>query len=112
MTTEEEWGESDRLQALKETIQKTEALEREWKHWRAQSKTLTIELITLHGYTVSKAATMSGHHRNTIKVWLDLYNAENKQAQRAAAAGGRPGEKLTRSGPPESPTHSREITPL
>lgn len=84
MTNTEQWGEADRLQALTETKQKLEVIEREWKHWRAQSRTLTMELITLHGYSMNVAAQISGHHRNTIKVWLDLYNAENKAAQRPA----------------------------
>jgi hypothetical protein len=84
MTTQEEWGEPDRLQALSETNQKLAAIEREWKHWRLQSKTLTLELITMHGYSVSKAAQLSGHHRNTIKIWLTIHNAETKSAQRPA----------------------------
>ena len=84
MTAQEEWGEPDRLQALSETNQKLAAIEREWKHWRQQSKTLTLELITMHGYSLSRAAVLSGHHRNTIKIWLTIYNAENKAAQRPA----------------------------
>lgn len=52
--------------------------EDELKSWRAHSRKLTLELITEHGVSVAKAAQLSGHHRATIKIWLDLWNAEHK----------------------------------
>jgi hypothetical protein len=82
MSNEDEWNQADREQALRETRHQLEVIEREWKHWREQSKTLTIQLITLDGLSVLKAAGLSGHHRNTIKVWLDLHNAEQKAGQK------------------------------
>lgn len=82
MDTEENWNVDDRLQALQETKQKLAVMEREWKTWRDQSKTLSIELITIEGLSVSKVAQLSGHHRNTLKVWLDIYNAEHKSGQK------------------------------
>lgn len=80
MTQNEEWTVDDRLQALKETRQKLAEIEREFKHWRDQSRTLTIELVTKEGFSVARASQLSGHHRNTIKVWLDVWNAEHKSA--------------------------------
>jgi len=82
MTTEEEWTYEDRLDALQNTRAKLEAIEREWKHWRMQSRTLALELITRDGFSVAKVAMLSGHHRNTLKVWLDLHNAEQKNARK------------------------------
>jgi transposase-like protein len=79
MDTNEEWGVEDRLQALQETRAKLESIEREWKHWREQSRTLAIELIAIDRLSVAKVAGLSGHHRNTLKVWLDLWNAEHKK---------------------------------
>jgi hypothetical protein len=81
MSKDEEWTKDDRLQALAETRSKLAAIEREWKHWRDQSKTLVIELITEDGLSVLKASELSGHHRNSIKIWLDLWNAEKNAAR-------------------------------
>lgn len=78
MSSEEEWGQEDRVQALQETRQKLEAIEREWKHWRMQSRTLTLELVTMHGFSVAKASQISGHHRATITAWLQVHNAEQR----------------------------------
>lgn len=85
MAKKDEWTEADQLQALRETVQKLEVIEREWNDWRAQSRTLTIELITKFGYSTNLAAKLSGHHRNTIKAWLDVYNADER-VRRAEAA--------------------------
>lgn len=75
-----EWTEDDRLQALSETREKLAEIEREFKYWRQQSRTLTVELITKHGFSVLRASQLSGHNRQTVKIWLDLYNAERKGA--------------------------------
>jgi hypothetical protein len=63
-------------------------VEKEWKDLRAQSRENTIHLITECGMSVAGANRITGHHRATIKVWLDVHNAEKKAALRAAAAGG------------------------
>lgn len=83
MTQNEEWTKEDRLQALKETREKLAVIEREWKHWRDQSKSITLELVIEDGLSVAKAAELSGHHRNSIKVWLDLWNAEQNVARKS-----------------------------
>lgn len=76
-----EWTKEDDLQALEETRAKLESIEREWKYWRDQSKLLTVKLVTEHGVSVAKASNLSGHHRNTIGIWLQLHNAEQKGRQ-------------------------------
>jgi hypothetical protein len=78
MSETEEWGQADREQALKETREKLTVIEREWKSWRDQSRTLTLELVTLHGVSVARASQLSGHHRNTITAWLNVHNAETR----------------------------------
>lgn len=87
MNASEEWTKDDELAILAETRQKLEAIEREWKMLRATSRATVIRLITQHGLSVAKASALSGHHRTSITVWLDIHNAENRAAQRAAAAG-------------------------
>jgi hypothetical protein len=82
MAENEEWTVEDRLQALKETREKCESLEREWKHWRNQSRILSLELIDVDRISAARVAQLSGHHRNTLKVWLDLYNAEKRAQKR------------------------------
>jgi hypothetical protein len=76
MNANDEWTTDDRLEALRETRAKCEALEREWKHWRNQSRILSLELISEDKLSMQRVAQLSGHHRATIKVWLDVYNAE------------------------------------
>ena len=56
--------------------------EKEWKDLRALSRRITLELVTEHGLSVAKASQMSGHTRQTIKIWLDVWNAEHKHQQK------------------------------
>ena len=56
--------------------------EKDWKDLRALSKRITLELVTEHGLSVAKVAQMSGHTRQTIKIWLDVWNAEQKSEQK------------------------------
>lgn len=81
MANDDEWTMEDDLDALADTRVKLDAIEREWKHWREQSRFLTIKLVTVHGFSVAKASKLSGHHRNTIMVWLQVWNAEHKSAR-------------------------------
>jgi hypothetical protein len=80
MTSKEEWTTEDRLQALAETRQLLEAVERERQHLWNQSRAISMELITEDRLSVAKVAMLSGHHRNTLGVWLDVWNAEHKSA--------------------------------
>lgn len=65
------------------TENREELLEAEqaWKGLRYLNRQMTLELITSHGISVSKASQLSGHTRQTIKIWLDVWNAEHKSAQ-------------------------------
>jgi len=56
--------------------------EADWKDLRALSRKLTLELVTEQGVSVAKAARISGHTRQTIKIWLDVFNAEQKNRQK------------------------------
>jgi hypothetical protein len=57
-------------------------VEDDWKFWRASSKQITLELVTVHGVSVAKASLLSGHTRQTIKIWLDVWNAERKEPKK------------------------------
>lgn len=63
---------------MAETRQKLAAIEREWKTLRETSRATTIRLVTQHGVSVAKASQLSGHHRNTIMIWLQIHNAAEK----------------------------------
>jgi hypothetical protein len=63
------------MQLTRATLAKQED---DWKFWRAHSRKLTLELVTEHGISVAKASQLSGHTRQTIKIWLDVHNAEQK----------------------------------
>jgi len=70
------------LVAMAETRGTLAAIEERWKIYRQQSRDITVRLVTEHGYSAAKAAELSGHHRTTIKIWLDLHNAEVKAGKR------------------------------
>jgi hypothetical protein len=44
--------------------------EEEWKELRAASRRYTLSLIVDHGYSVNKAALVTGHNRGVITAWL------------------------------------------
>jgi metal-responsive CopG/Arc/MetJ family transcriptional regulator len=82
MTTNQD---EERDHVLRELARNKEALaehEREWQNMRAQSRALSMALITQHGYSMNAVAQLSGHHRATIKIWLDIHNAETKKGRR------------------------------
>jgi hypothetical protein len=78
-------NEDQALADLAEARGTLEAIEERWKIYRATSRRLTLELITQHGYSIQKAAKLSGHHRNTIMIWLNIHNAEVKGSRRDTA---------------------------
>lgn len=45
---------------------------------RERSRAYVIQAITEQGLSVAKAAELSGHHRQTITLWLQIHNAEKK----------------------------------
>jgi predicted DNA-binding protein (UPF0251 family) len=61
-----------------------EAIENRWKIERAHNKALTVRLVVQHGLSVQKAADLTGHHRNTVSLWVQIHNAEEK-ARRSVA---------------------------
>lgn len=78
----ESYTEEQTLAALADVNQTLDGISASWKEYRQQSKELTLRLVTVHGYSMARAAALSEHHRNTVKVWLDLHNAENKAGKR------------------------------
>lgn len=63
-----------RLRALR--VQREE-LERALELTRRESRTLTLQLIFDHEYSINKAAVSSGHMRPTLKVWIESELAKN-----------------------------------
>ena len=84
MTKKElDWAEAQVLEALRWKRQELADHERAWKIMRDESRSLTMRLIIDYGYSVARAAELSGHHRNTIGIWLKIHNAETKGARNA-----------------------------
>lgn len=71
-----------RTEQMAELRAKLAAHEQTWKELRAQSRALTVELITVEGLSMLRASELSGHHRSTVKTWLDIHNAEVRGQQR------------------------------
>ena len=63
---------------LAESRGKLDAIEERWKIERAHNKALTVRLVVQHGLSVAKAADLTGHHRNTVSLWVQIHNAEQK----------------------------------
>jgi hypothetical protein len=82
MGTEPEWTTDQVIEALTWKRQQLADHEAEWKKLRQHSRDLTMRLITEHGMSVNRAADISGHHRNTIAIWLKIHNAETKGARK------------------------------
>lgn len=45
---------------------------------RERSRAYVIQAVTEQGLSVAKAAELSGHHRQSITLWLQIHNAEKK----------------------------------
>lgn len=58
-------------------------IEENWKFVRAAAKQNLLQAITNEGMSVATAARLSGHTRQTIKIWLDVWNAEHKNDQQS-----------------------------
>lgn len=56
-----------------------EQIERDWKSLREESRKNALLLLTEHGISLARTSSITGHHRNTLKIWLDLHNAETKR---------------------------------
>lgn len=66
------------IQEAEQARQEIARVEQEFKDARARSKALALELITIHHVSVAKTSLLSGHTRQTIKIWLDVWNAEHR----------------------------------
>lgn len=55
-----------------------EQAEKDWKNLREESRKNALLLLTEHGISLARTSAITGHHRNTLKIWLDVYNAERK----------------------------------
>ena len=75
-------GHPTRTERMIELRAKLAAHEQVWQELRAQSRALAIELITVEQISMLRTAELSGHHRATIKTWLDIHNAEVRGQQR------------------------------
>lgn len=59
------------------------ASEEQLKLARERSRAYVIQAVTEQGLSVAKAAELSGHHRQTITLWLEIHNAEKKGRESA-----------------------------
>lgn len=68
---------------LAESRGKLDAIEERWATERAHHKALVVRLVTQHGLSVAKAADVAGIHRNTVSLWVQIHNAEEKARKKA-----------------------------
>jgi hypothetical protein len=55
-----------------------ESLEEQLKESRERSRAYVLQAVIEQGLSVAKAAELSGHHRQSITLWLQIHNAEQK----------------------------------
>lgn len=79
METNEPFPLEQTLGALAETRKRLAQIEEVWKAERAISKRLTLSLVNDYGYSIVKASNVSGHHRQTITVWVNASTPAPKQ---------------------------------
>lgn len=66
------------MRDLAESKGTLDAIEAKWKTEREWNRALTVRLVTQHELSIAKVAEMTGHHRNTVSLWVQLHNAEEK----------------------------------
>lgn len=71
MTDTPNTSAAELVSKLLDTRAKLAAVEDRWKELRAESRRFSLLLLEDHGYSVNKVSLLSGHHRNTLQVWLD-----------------------------------------
>lgn len=57
--------------------------EASWKQLRAESRALAMALIFDHGYSIAKTSLVTGHHRNSLKLWADIETARRSSPEDA-----------------------------
>jgi hypothetical protein len=77
--------ETNSTQTLDQTIRdiaesrgKLDAIEERWKIERAHNRELTVRLVVQHQLSIARAVELTGHHRNTVSLWVQIHNAEEK----------------------------------
>ena len=66
------------MRDLAESRGKLDAVEEAWKNARAHNRALTVRLVTQHELTIARVSQLTGHHRNTVSLWVQIHNAEEK----------------------------------
>jgi hypothetical protein len=66
------------MRDLAESRGKLDAVEEAWKIARAHNRALTVRLVTDHELSIARVAELTGHHRNTVSLWVQIHNAEEK----------------------------------
>jgi predicted HTH domain antitoxin len=78
MSTDIQQSIDQTMRDLAESRGKLEAIEANWKIQREWNRALTVRLVIQHELSIAKVAEMTGHHRNTVSLWVQLHNAEEK----------------------------------
>jgi hypothetical protein len=66
------------MRDLAESRGKLDAIEERWKAERDWNRILTVRLVTQHELTIARVSQLTGHHRNTVSLWVQIHNAEEK----------------------------------
>lgn len=63
---------------LAESRGELDAIEARWKIAREWNRTLTVRLVVQHELSIARVSELTGHHRNTVSLWVQIHNAEEK----------------------------------
>lgn len=71
------------LQHALDTRAQLADIEARWKQLRADSRRYAVELMFDHGYSISRTSTITGHHRQTLKMWAEIEAARLGRTEEA-----------------------------
>ena len=80
-------NEKDLLLRVQNTRERLDAIEKEWKLLRLQSRHYALELWFVHNYSINRISELTGHMRPTLRVWIDRSLAANEYPDSPRARG-------------------------
>lgn len=81
--TNERADEATTLQNALDTRAQLADIEARWKQLRDDSRRLAVALMFDHGYSISRTSTITGHHRQTLRSWVEVEDARRSPRQDA-----------------------------
>jgi transposase len=83
MSTQGREPSEETLASIRMYKERLAEIEESWKFAREAARANLLQAITEGGLSVAKASELSGHSRQTISTWLQVWNATQKAAKKS-----------------------------